>query len=100
MWDIWSGVEELVDAMAAVRLHNLAASTLGNFFDGVTVVSEKRAWFHELDGFLETRTCGFDHADIVWILRCGVADIVCFVQIAVEATMIERDVDVQNIAIL
>jgi len=91
-------VEALVDAVAAVGLDDAAVVALGELLDGVAVVAEERAGLDELDRFGETVAGGFDNAHSVGILVC-LADVVSFVQIAVEAAVVECDVDVENVAV-
>ena len=91
-------VEELVNTMAHICLHHLAVLRLGVFFDRVAVIAEQRPGFHERDGFVETAARGLDDAHAVGVLG-GAADVVGFVQVAVEAAVVEGDVDVEDVAI-
>ena len=72
-------VEELVHAVPTVRLHDLTAAGFRFLLDDITVVTEQRAGFDELDGFIEAISCGFDDADVVGVFGGGVADVVGFV---------------------
>lgn len=99
MRDVRRAVEQLIDAMAAVCLDHAAISFLRDFFDGITVVPEESTGFHELDRCIKTVARCFYHSYAVRVL-CSFANIVCFVQVPVEATMVERDVDVYDITVL
>lgn len=92
-------MEKLVDAMAAVGLDHAAVPLLGNFLDCVTIVSEESAGLDELDRLFETVTSRLDNTHAVRILVC-LADVVCLVEIAVEAAMVKCNVDVKNVAVL
>ena len=84
--------------MSAVRFDDAAASTLGVFFNHGTRVAESHARFDELDGFVEAFAGGFDDADGGRIRACKCAYVVCFVKVAVEAVVVEGDVEVDNVA--
>jgi hypothetical protein len=99
MRHVGRAVEELVDAVAAVSFHDAAVVALGKFLDRVAVVAEERAGFHQFDGFFQAVARGFDDAHAVGVLR-GAADVVGFVEVAVEAAVVEGHVDVEDVAIL
>jgi hypothetical protein len=92
-------VEELVDAVAAVGLDNAAVVGFGDLFDRVAIVAEERAGFYELDRFFEAVAGGLDDSHAVGVL-VGFADVVGLVQVAVEAAVVEGDVDVEDVAVL
>ena len=99
MGNIRSAVEELVDAVAAVSLHNATVVCFGDLFDRVAVVSEEGAGLDELDRLFQAVAGGLDDAHAVGVL-VGFADVVGFVQVAVEAAVVEGDVDVEDVAVL
>ena len=99
MGHVGRAVEALVDAVAAVGLDDTAVVALGDLLDGVAVVAEERAGLDELDRFGETVTCGLDNAHGVGVL-VGFADVVGLVQVAVEAAVVECDVDIEDVAVL
>lgn len=84
--------------MSAVSFDDAAASTLGVFFNHAARVAEGHAWFDELDGFVEAFTGGFDDADGGRIGAGKGAYVVCFVEVAVEAVVVEGDVEVDDVA--
>jgi hypothetical protein len=97
--DVGSAVEELVDAVAAVSFHDAAVAFLSDLFDRVAVVAEEGAGFDEFDRLFQAVAGGLDDAHAVRVL-VGFADVVGFVQIAVEAAVVEGDVDVEDVAVL
>lgn len=76
-----------------------AVPGLGVFLDDVARVAEGHAGFDDVDGGDETLPRGFDDADIFRGGGGGGADVVCFVEIAVEAAVVEGYVEVQDIAV-
>ena len=84
--------------MSAVCFDNAAVSALGVFFNHASRVAEGHAWFDELDGFVEAFAGGFDDADGGRVGAGLFAHIVCFVEVAVEAVVVERDVEVDDVA--
>ena len=93
------GVKQLIDTMATVCLHNRAVVGFGNFLDRVTVIPEECAWLDLFDGLVQRIAGGFHDPNVVRILSSGRADVVGLIQVAMEATVIERYVDVENVAV-
>ncbi len=98
MGHIRRAMEQTIHSMSAVRFNDAAASALGVFFDHGARVSEGHARFDELDGFVEAFAGGFDDADGGRIRAGKLAYVVCFVEVAVEAVVVEGDVEVDDIA--
>ena len=73
------GVEDLVDAVAAVCFDHGSVLRLGVLFDHVARLAEGHAWFNDFDGFGQTSPCGFDDADCVRVGEGGGAHVVGFV---------------------
>ena len=69
------------------------------FNDGARV-ADQHSGLHELDGALETFSCSFNDADGV----CGgvgcAANVISLVEVAVEATMVESYVKIENVTSL
>ena len=84
--------------MSAVRFDDAAVSALGMFFNDAAGVAEGHAGFDELDGFVEAFAGGFDDADGGGVRAGEGADVVCFVEVAVEAVVVEGDVEVDDVA--
>jgi len=92
-------MEQLVDAVPTVRPYDTAFLRLGVLLDDVAGVSERHAGFDDLDGGGETLPCGFDDADGVPVGERFGADVVGFVEVAVEAAVVEGDVEVDDVAV-
>jgi len=92
-------VEQLVDAMPAIRPYDTAFLRLGVFLDDVAGVAERHAGFDDFDGGGETLPCGLDDADGVSVCERFGADVVGFVEVAVEAAVVEGDVEVDDVAV-
>jgi len=82
-----------------VRPDNTASLGLGVRLDHITELSEQSARLHQLDGLLETLTRSLDDAHRVRVRLGPVTNVVCFVEIAVEALVVEGHVEVNNIAV-
>lgn len=91
-------MELRVYAVTDVCLYGTAAFGLCVRFNYVAVVAEQSAWFGERDGVVETLAGGFDHADGVRICGCG-TDVVGLIDVAVEAAVVEGDVQIYNVAV-
>lgn len=92
-------MEETVDAVSAVRLYDTAVLALGVLLNDRAVVTEEGAGLDERNGLLETLARGFDNTDIIGVLHGRFTNIVGLVEVAMIATMIQGDVDVEDIAI-
>jgi hypothetical protein len=90
-------VEQLVDAVAAVGADDATPAGLGQRLDHVAGVAEEHARFYELNGGVEAVAGGLDDADGGGVRR---ADVVGFVQVAVEAVVVQGYVDVDDVAVL
>ena len=99
MRNVWSGVEELVDPMATVRLDDTAVSTFGVLLDHIARIAEEHARFDNLNGLVETFPCCLNNTNRIRVCVCLVADIIRFIQIPVEAFMIECDVEIEDVTI-
>ena len=74
--------------MPTVRLDNTAILRLGVFFNDAARVPERHAGFDDFDGGGQTLSRGFDDADGISIGEGFGADVVCFVEVTVEAVVI------------
>lgn len=97
--DIGRAVEELSDAVAAVRSNYAAVFLLCNLLDNVSKLSDQDARLDGLDGLVERLTCCLHHSYAVGIGLGPVANVVCLVEIGVVSTMVQADVDVEDIAV-
>lgn len=100
MRDVGRAVEEGVDAVATVRLDGAAVSALGQLLDDGAVVLEGSAGLGNGNGRVQAVAGGLDNADGVGVCQGFLADIVRLVNVAVEASVVEGDVDVDNVAVL
>lgn len=92
-------VEELVDAVAAVGFNDGAVAGFSVFFDGAAGFAEEHAGLDEFDGFGEAFAGGFDDADGIAVGEGFGADVVGFVEVAVETVVVEGDVEVEDVAV-
>ena len=84
--------------MSAVGFDDAAVSTFGVFFDYGAGVAEGHAGFDKLDSFVEAFAGGFDNTDGGGVGAGKMSDVVCFVEVAVEAVVVEGDVEVDDVA--
>lgn len=84
--------------MSAVCFDDAAVLTFGVFFDDGARVAEGHAGFDEGDGLVEAFAGGFDDADGGRVGARERADVVGFVEVAVEAGVVEGDVEVDDVA--
>jgi len=92
-------VKQLVNAMAAVCFDYTAVSIFGVLLDDRSRFTEKHTWFDKGNGLVEALTSGLDNTHRGWIGKCFGADIVGFVQIAMEAAMVERHIEIDDVPI-
>lgn len=98
--NIRCAVEELVDSVATIRLYNGAVAGLGVLLNRVSRVAEKHTRLDQVDGLVQTFTCGFHHAHSIGVRERLVSNIVGLVDITVESLVVQSDINVDNIAIL
>lgn len=100
MRNVGRAVEQLVDAVSAVCLDDGAFLRLCVLLDYVSVLAEERAGLDHLDGLVQALSRSFHYADSIWIRQGLVANVVCLVEVAVEAAVVQGDVDVEDVAVL
>lgn len=88
MRDVGRAVEELPDAVAAVRPDDAAVLLLGNLFDNVAKLSYQDTRLDGLDGLVKRLTCRFHHPDAIGIGLGPVTNVVCLVEIGVVSTVV------------
>ena len=98
MRHIRRAMKQTIHPMAAVCFDDAATSTFGVFFNHGARVAESHARFDELDGFVEAFAGGFDDADGGRVRAGKWAYVVCFVEVTVEAVVVEGDVEVDDVA--
>jgi hypothetical protein len=99
MWNVRCTVEQLIDTMSAVRLDNAAFLGLCMLLNDVSRVAEEHAWLDQLDSLIQALSRSFDNADRIGVRKCLLANVVCLVEVAVEAAVVEGHVDVEDIAV-
>ncbi len=67
--------------------------------DHVAELAEERSGLDQLDGLLEALAGGLDDANRIGVGLGSITNIVRLVQVAVVALMIERHIEVDNVAI-
>ncbi len=81
-------MEFCVDTMPAICLHDAAIFRLGDLFYNISVISEKCPGLHECNGCVQRFPCCFDNPYRLWVRLCLVANVVCFIQIAMVSTVV------------
>ncbi len=99
MRDVGRAVEQLVDAVAAVRADDAAVLFLGDLFDNVAKLADQDTRLDRLDRLVQALARGLDNADIVRIGLGTVADVVRLVEIGMVPLVVECDVNVENISV-
>jgi hypothetical protein len=99
VWDVGRAVEELSDAVAAVRSNDAAVLLLCNLFDNVSKFSDQDARLDGLDSLVKRLTCCLHYSYTVGIGLGPVANVVCLVEIGVVSTVVQADVDVEDITV-
>lgn len=97
--NVGRAVEQLVDAVAAVRADDTAVPLLGDLLDDVAKVADQGAGLDRSDGGVQTVASSLHHPDGVGIGLCPLANVVRLIEIAVVALVVQRNVNVQDIAV-
>lgn len=92
-------MEQAVDAVANVRLDDVALLRLGVLVDGGAKVAEEDTRFDHRDGVVQAGARRFDDTHRVGVVTGLLADVVCLVEVAVVAVVVEGDIDVQDVAV-
>jgi len=85
--------------VAAVRFNYATAFRFCVFFNNASRFAEEHTGFDDFDGFIEAFSGCFDDADGITVCKSFLSDIVGFVEVAVEATMVEADVEIDDVAV-
>lgn len=99
MRNIWRAVEKLIDTVSDIRLHNIALLALRMLVNCVTEVPKRHTRLHHSDSLVETLSRGLDHAHGIRVVSSFLADVISFVEVSVKAFVVERYVDVKNVAV-
>jgi hypothetical protein len=92
-------MEQAVNAVATICLDDTAVFRFGMLFYHIAVVSEKRSGLDEFDSFVQTFSGSFNYSHGLWMRFRLVTHVVCFVQIAVKASVVECNIDIEDITI-
>jgi hypothetical protein len=98
--NVGRAVEKPANTVSAVCPDDAALLALRVLRDDVSVFTEECTWLDDLDGLLQAFPRRLSHAHRIWVCQCLVADVKCFVQVRVETTVVDGDVDVQDVAVL
>lgn len=93
-------MEELIDAVTAITPDNAGVMCLSVLLNDVSRFSEEHSRLDDSDGLVKTLSCCLNDADCIGIGLRLLADIICLVQVAVEALVVQSNIDIDDIAIL
>ena len=99
MRDVRCAMEQAVDAVADVRLDDVALLRLGVLVDRVAEVAEEDAGLDHRDSVVQASARRFHNTHRVGVVTGFLADVVCLVEVAVVAAVVEGDVDVEDVAV-
>lgn len=99
MRDVWCTVEQLVDAMSTVCPNDTAVLALRMLLDNVAIVAKQSARLDHFDGLSQAFSGGLCDAHSIGVGQCLVTNVVCLVEIAVEAAVEEGYVNVEDVAV-
>lgn len=97
MRHIWCGVEQSMDAVTAVALHDAVTMSLNVLLNDVADFAIPFAWLHNGNGLLQCLVRNF-HQILVFLRHISHEE--RLIQIAMKATMIDGDINVAQISIL
>lgn len=97
--DVGRAVEELSDAMTTVSSDDAAVLLLGVLLDDVSKLSNQNSRLHGLDRLLQALSGRLNNTDSIGVGLGFVADVVGLVQIRVVSLMVERHIDIQDVAV-
>jgi len=99
MRDVGRAVEYRVDAVADIGSNDAAVLGLGVGLNGIAKVAEQCARLHQLDGLIEALASRLYNTDSIGVRLGPVTNIVRLVEIPVVALVVERDVEVDDVAV-
>jgi hypothetical protein len=92
-------VKKLANSMATVGSNNTAVLLLGVLLDNVAELSDQCTGLHSLDGLVQALSRCFNHANSIRISLGLVTNIVGLVQIGVVSLVVQRNINVEDIAV-
>lgn len=99
MRNVRCAMEQAVDAVADVRLDDVAFLRLGVLVDRSSEVAEEDAGLDHRNGVVQAGACCLNNTDGVGVVTSLLADVVCLVEVTVVAAVVEGDVDVEDVAV-
>lgn len=97
--NIWCAVEQLVDAVTTVTLDHTAVPALCVLLNHISGVPEQHTGLNQLNRLVQAFPRGFHDLNGIWVCLGLVSNIVRLVDISVESFVVQRNVDVDDIAI-
>lgn len=97
MGDIGSSVEEPVNSMTTIALHDTESVACHMGLDDITQVTEPFSGTHHVDRLLQTLV---GHFDEIFVFLWNIAYEERFVKISVESAMIHGDIHIAQITVL
>lgn len=88
-----------VDAMTAPSGHYAASSFVGHFLDDLAKLPDGRSRFDNFDGSVQALTRRLDEAHVIRIIFGLVANIVRLVQICMVALVVDRNIEIDDVAV-
>jgi hypothetical protein len=68
--------------------------------DDVSILAEQCAWLDNLDGLVQALSCCLRYTHRIRVCQSLVSNVKCLVEIRVETAVVDRNVNVQDIAVL
>lgn len=99
MRDVGRAVEDRVNAVTDVSPDDTGVLGLGVLLNRVAKVTVQRPWLDELDRLIKTLSSRLNDAHGVRVSLRPVAHVVRLIQVTVVALMVERDIQVDNVAV-
>jgi hypothetical protein len=100
MRNVGCAVEKLVDAVSTVGPDYAAVLALCMLLDDIAVVTEESARLDHLDSLSQAFSRCLRYAYCIRVCQRLVANVVCLVEITVEAAVVEGHIDVEDVAVL
>lgn len=100
MWYIRRTVEQLVNAVATIAFNDTAVPALRMLLNRITRISEQHPGFYQLNRLIQAFSRGLHNSDGIGVRQRLVSNVIGFVQITVEAIMVQSDINIDNIAVL
>lgn len=97
--DVRRAVEKLANSVATVGSNNTAVVLLGVLLDNVAKLSDQCTRLDSLDGLIQALSRCLNHANGIRVSLGLVTNVVSLVQVGVISLVIQRNIDVEDIAV-